>query len=387
MFATWPPDALRHWRRQVGKGKTLRISSLGEFGLIDLLAKGAPRSEKVRVGIGDDTALVATEPGMDYLLTCDMLYEGVHFRRSWYEGEGRAKLLGRKALGVNVSDIASKGGHPRFCLVTLGAEACLDAGFLRAVYDGLYELADECGVSVVGGDTVGLPQGLLLDVFLAGEVAPGAARLRSGARPGDAIAVTGEFGLARAGLQLLDHPLNRHGAPYAGPPHLAEEAIARQLATPVRLAEALTLMRVGPPHAMSDTSDGLANQVHHICRASGVGAVIDASAVPVAMATEAVARWAGRDPLDWALWGGEDYELMLTLHPGSVSQASKAVLALGATSLTVVGEVTEGESIVLVRPGGAREPLAFGGYDHFPAASAAPIMAAPSADRGPVEAG
>lgn len=352
----------------------MRISSLGEFGLIDLLARGAPQSERVLVGIGDDTALVAPEPGMAYLLTCDMLYEGVHFRRNWYSG--RPELLGRKALGVNVSDICGKGGRPRFCLVTLGAEASLDSGFLRGVYDGLYALARECGVSVVGGDTVGIPEGFMLDVFLVGEVKPGEARLRSAARPGDVIAVTGEFGLARAGLQLLDRPVNDDSVPFpgpfAGPRTLAEQACLRQLATPVRLAEALALQDCGAPRAMSDTSDGLANQVHHICRASGVGAVIDSAAVPIADATRAVAEWAGRDPLEWALWGGEDYELMLTIPPERFGAACGAVRALGATSLTPVGEITPGSSISIVHPGARAEPLAFAGFDHFPAGDGGP---------------
>jgi thiamine-monophosphate kinase len=307
------------------------------------------------------------------LLSCDMVVEGVHFRREWYREA--PELLGRKALAVNISDIASMGGRPRFCLVTLGADPGVPVEFLRRVYAGLVDLAGEWGVSLVGGDTVSLQGqggGLLLDVFITGEVEPGRALLRSGAKPGDLIAVTGDFGLARAGLELLELP------PEAGEGHIPgadrTAAIGRQLEPPVRLRESAALAALGPDgiHALSDTSDGLATQVHLICEASGVGALVHGDQVPVSPVTAQVARALSDDPLSWALFGGEDYELIAAIPPQHWGRAAAAVAAAGGgTALTAVGRFTAGRSIELQGAFGSKSPLAFGGWDHFSKASRA----------------
>lgn len=343
------------------------MSDLGEFGLIEYLREGAPCFAGVRVPIGDDAAVVTTAPGAQLLLTCDLLFEGVHFRRAWYRD--CPADLGRKALAVNISDIAAKGGHPRYCLVTLGTEPGMDATFLRGVYDGLYELARSWGISVVGWDTIRLPEGLLIDIALIGETTSSQTPLRCDARPGDLIAVTGCLGLAKAGLAVLD----LEGTPeqpcssrrlVGVPEHLLAEARAGQLVPPVRLREAWALAALGP-HAMSDLSDGLADQIHHICAASGVGALISATAVPVAPAAVAVARAFDASPVSWGLWGGEDYELVVTLAPEAIPAAQQAVMSAGGVPLTVVGQVTAHGAIELELPGGERMPLASGGFDHF----------------------
>lgn len=343
-----------------GGGRGRRLAQLGEFGLIDLLSRGAPAGEGVVTGIGDDAAVVRASPGVEWLLTCDLLHEGVHFRRRWYEAE--PWRLGHKALAVNLSDVAAKGGRPRYCLVTLGAGARVQPDFLREVYDGMYCLARRWGVSVVGGDTVALtdPEGMLLDLFLVGEVPAGRALLRSAARPGDLIAVTGRFGLARAGLALLEE-----AGPAAAEPGDWWEARCRQLGATVRLKEAWAVAGTGLVRCMSDTSDGLADQVHHICRRSGVGAVVEAARVPVGEEVRTVAGRLGADPLRWALWGGEDYELMLTVAPGDLEAVAAAVAAAGGVDLTVVGAITPGPEITLEWPEGRTEPLAFGGWEHF----------------------
>jgi len=351
----------------------LRLAQLGEFGLIDMLRRDAPQGSRVRVGIGDDTAVVTASAGTEWLLTCDVLAEGIHFRRRWYHG--CPAMLGRKALAVNLSDIASMGGRPRYALVTVAAGQDVAPEWLRQVYDGLYALAREWQVDVVGGDTSGLPaayqDGLVLDVFLTGEVTAGRALLRSGAQPGDVIAVTGQFGLARAGLALLDdHAADGSRLLAAAlPDEVRLAAVSRQLDAPVRLRQAWAAAETGLVRAMSDTSDGLANQVHHICRASGVGATLDAGAVPIGPAVRAVAPLWGADPLAWALWGGEDYELMLTVAPGDFAAVRDAVAhAAGQDSpgvLTPIGHVVDQGTIALVHPDGRAEPLAFGGWEHF----------------------
>ena len=344
----------------------MRIADLGEFGLIDLLRRGAPVGESVRVPIGDDAAVVAAPTGRDLLLTCDLLLEGAHFRKEWYAAQPGD--LGRKALGVNISDIAAKAGRPLYCLITLGAEDGTDVDFVRGIYDGLYDLAGKWGISVVGGDTVRTEAGLLLDVALIGETTTGHVPLRRDAQPGDLIAVTGQFGLARAGLFVLELasgvPAAAVGASDGASGQMIEVAKQGQLVPPVRLREAWALGRADV-HAMSDTSDGLADQVHHICRASGVGAIVEESLVPVHPATRAVAEWAGVPAADWAIWGGEDYELMVTLPPRGLQEASDAVAACGVTALTVVGVVTTEPEVKLKRQDGSVGLLRFGGYEHF----------------------
>jgi len=338
----------------------VELSGIGEMGLIRLLGRDAPRYAGVRVGIGDDTAVVRAQAGRDLLLTCDLMAEGVHFQREWYSG--CPELLGRKALAVNVSDIAGMGGRPLYCLVTLGVPPGLELDFIRRVYAGLYDLARECGVSVVGGDTVGFDGGMLLDVFLAGDVAAGGALLRSGARPGDLIVVTGDFGLARAGLELLK----------GGPPSWSQDlqegyaaaAVTRLLAPPVRLREASALAGTGLVHALSDTSDGLAAQVSLICEASGAGAVVDGALVPARPETRAVAGLAGASACDWALYGGEDYELIGAVRAEHVDLV-RAAMPRDAAPLAVVGGFTSDPAVMLRTPGGGLEPLGKAEYRHF----------------------
>jgi thiamine-monophosphate kinase len=336
----------------------------GEFELIRLLTGSLRGGADVRVGIGDDTAVVIPDCGRDLLLTCDMVADGVHFRRAWYESE--PERLGRKALAANLSDVASMGGTPRWCLVTLATERDVPTEFLRRAFAGLAGLAAAWGVSVVGGDTVRLESGLALDVFLVGEVKPGGALLRSGAQPGDLIVVSGDFGLARAGLELLEQ---------GGPEQVvcagldlqdSDTAKLRQLEPPVRLAEAHALASLGCVHALSDTSDGLATQVHLMCEASGVGAVVQGDNVPIAPETRLVAHAYGHDPLSWALFGGEDYELIAAVPPGEWARASEAVAAAGGAPLTVVGHFTAERDVLLERgTANTREQLIFGGWDHF----------------------
>jgi thiamine-monophosphate kinase len=344
----------------------VRLDQLGELGLIRLLSSRAMRQDPgVRVGVGDDAAVVLPCPGADLLLTCDALVEGIHFRRAWYAGH--PEKLGRKALAVNLSDVAAMGGWPRYCLVTLLAEPAMPLDFVLGVYDGLEGLARESGTTLVGGDTVRLESGFILDVFLVGEVESGAALLRSGARPGDLIAVTGDFGLARAGLEVLERgELEPSGKarPAAGAGDRAL-AVARQLEPPVRLGEARALAALGCLHALSDTSDGLSRQVRLIGEASQVGAVVEAGAVPVHPATARLAALHGLDPLDWALAGGEEYELIAALAPADLDQAQAAVAALGRTRLKPVGQFTAAPGFGLRGDGGRLTQLPDEGFEHF----------------------
>jgi thiamine-monophosphate kinase len=344
------------------------LTALGEFGLIARIRRRTRiRSAGAVVGIGDDAALLAVEAGDRLLVTADMLLDGVHFQWGW----GCFRELGRKAVAVNVSDIAAMGGRPGYALLGLGipsAGVTLDA--LDALLAGMEEEAEAHGVSLVGGDTCASRGGLVLSLTLIGFASPAGPVLRSGAKPGDGLWVTGTLGGAAAGLLALEEGF-RPGAPW--PERLArpawagtaeEAAIHAALAghlTPVpRVAAGQAL--VGRATAMIDVSDGIASDAGHLATEGRVGVRVEARQVPIHAGARVVGRLAGRDPLDLALRGGEDYELLFTAaaDPGPVLAAVAPGLAV-----TRIGEVTAEMGVALLDHGDGRvEPLG-GGFDHL----------------------
>ena len=344
------------------------LAALGEFGLIDLIRRQAVhRSPGTLLGIGDDAALLGVPEGRRLLVTIDMLLEGVHFERRW----GRPRELGRKALAVNVSDIAAMGGHPLYALLGLAIPPegpTLEE--LQALFTGMEGEAATYGVSLVGGDTCGSQSGLVLSVTLIGMAPDGAPLLRSGAKPGDGLWVTGRLGGSAAGLAALElglrpdteWPANLCRPAWLGPEEEAaiQAAISAHLTPTPRLRAGQTL--VGCATAMIDVSDGVASDVGHLCRESGVAARVLASSLPIHPGARMVARLTGRDALEFALRGGEDYELLFTAPTDPRSLVSGAVPDLAVTR---IGEVEGGEPIPrLVEPGGREGPLT-GGFDHL----------------------
>ncbi|MGH2785269.1 MAG: thiamine-phosphate kinase [Actinomycetota bacterium] len=329
---------------------------LGEFGLIErLVARLGVPGEGVLIGPGDDAAAVRSAPTT--LATADLLLEGVHFDLAF----SSPVEVGWKALAANVSDIAAMGGVPRYALVSLGAPASTPAATLESLYEGLGECAQAFGVSIVGGDTVGSDV-LIVSVALLGDAGPAGSVRRGGARPGDVVCVTGAIGGAGAGLRLL-RAANvdpEAAALLAKHPGLAE---AHRRPTP-RPREGQAAASVGAT-AMIDVSDGLAADLGHICDASKLGVELRTSSVPVAEGVEDVARWAGVDPVELALGGGDDYELVIALPAAQVSALSDA---LAPTRVTPIGELGGTERVVLGADG-SRRPLAVPGWDHFGAGS------------------
>ncbi|MBI5955807.1 MAG: thiamine-phosphate kinase [Chloroflexi bacterium] len=333
------------------------ISEIGEFGLIGRIKEGTPLPRNgVVVGIGDDVAVLRAAEGRYLLATCDIQVEGVHFLKdkiSPYQ-------LGRKAVAINVSDIASMGGQPRYLLVSLNLSADATVEYTDALYQGLWEEAGRFGVDIVGGNVSRSPAGTIIDVFLLGEAEPEGLLLRSGARPGDLILITGELGNSAAGLTLLLNP------DISCPEEHAGAVKAAHLTPTPRLKEGQLIARSKSASAMIDLSDGLASDITRICEASRVGATIWAQHIPISLATRAVAQLVGKDPLDLALFGGEDYELLLTAPPEKANELAAAVLPATGTPLTVVGEIApsqEGKTLVLKT--GERVPLEARGWDHF----------------------
>ncbi len=338
----------------------MKIKDIGEFSLINTLTKKirTPGCDSLLVGIGDDAAVFRMGGGRNLLVTCDMLVEGRHFLRDKITPE----QLGSKTLAVSLSDIAAMGGQPRFAVVSAGWPPELELEFAQGVYRGMGEMADEFSVSIIGGDTVNAPQ-IILDVAVIGEM-EGAPITRAGARPGDLIAVTGFLGASAAGLALLKEPDGKKAVDRLGE-ETKRELLRAHLEPRPRVKEVGLLLKCGPPSAMIDISDGLAGDLGHICKNSGVGALLKAPCLPISENVKAAAAALGGNFWDWALYGGEDYELLMTIPPGFLEAIKKAMDSLG-TNLSVIGEVLpKGEGIKILSKYGAVSQLEPRSFDHF----------------------
>lgn len=337
----------------------VRLGDVGELGLIRRIRESAgARVARVRTGIGDDAAVLEPAPGALLLATTDLVIEHVHFRRA----TSSPADIGWKALAVNLSDIAAMGGVPRWALVGLAVPEGTDVDDVDRFYAGMREAGAPHGIAVVGGDTCAAPDGWVAAVTVLGEHV-GSPRLRSAARPGHVVAVTGSLGRSTAGLRVLEaEPALGAAVPAA----VARDLTAAHRRPIARVAEGQWLAAQPAVHAMMDLSDGLATDLGHVCRESGVGARVRADRVPVSEATRQAARALGEDVLGWAISGGEDYELLVALDAGEAARVAAGLLAATGTPLTLVGEITgPGEPMpIFVDERGTA--LAMGpGYEHF----------------------
>ena len=326
----------------------MTLRDLGEFGLIDLIRGKTPRARGVRLGIGDDAARVST-PDDSLLVTSDLLVEGVHFNRDWIS----MRDLGHKSLTASLSDIAAMGGRPAYFLLSL-ALPDLPTQQAAALVRGVHAAAAEHRVALAGGDTCAADR-MVIDVFLAG-FAPYGAVTRAGARVGDDIYVTGTLGDSALGLGLLADPRPEVSA------RDRNYLIRRHHHPTARVKTGMELARQGLARAMMDVSDGLAQDLGHVCRASGTGAVVRQDQVPL---SRAFVRAARAVDFTCALAGGEDYELLFT----AASDARKGVERVARRTgvpITRIGEcVPRKHGLTLVDPRGDRVPLTAPGYDHF----------------------
>jgi thiamine-monophosphate kinase len=313
-----------------------------------------PGARGVQRSIGDDAAVLAPSPGTSLIATTDLLIEDVHFRRRWAEPAD----IGWKAMAVNVSDIAAMGGTPRWALVALACPDSTRADEIEAFYEGALALCDAHGVVIVGGDTSSSPGGWTVNVTLLGEAVTPV--LRSTARPGHVIAVTGTLGRSAAGLAVLE----RDGAPAGVAPALLAEVTGAHLRPRPRATEARWLAGAGGLTAMMDLSDGLATDLTRLVTESRVGATIRTAQLPIAAATRAVAAALTHDPHAWATGGGEDYELLVTCEPGAFERLRGGLVHSQGTPLTAVGEITAGEGVRWVDAEG-REVAVAAGFEHF----------------------
>jgi thiamine-monophosphate kinase len=347
------PAALRHDQSSSTKSEFDFIASLRQR-----VNASALKSESLIAGIGDDAAVFRSSSGKENVITADLLVEDIDFRRSTTP----PFLLGHKALAVSLSDIAAMGARPLWSLISIGVpEDVWQTKFVDHFYGGLLELANHYGVQLIGGDTSRTNENIVIDSVVAGECAAGTAVMRSGARPGDQIFVTGSLGAAAAGLRLIER-----GA------HLAEQNLAdedsqkldhvliRQLRPEPRVGWGIVLGEERLATAMIDLSDGLSSDLNRLCEASGVGASIDSSLLPIDSRVVELCGRRALDPLQLALHGGEDFELLFTVKSADVARLPRKV---DGVEIKRIGEVTTGGVKILE---GARVwELKPGGWIHF----------------------
>ena len=307
--------------------------------MLDRLARRQVKDRDLVVGVGDDCAIVRTVAHSYQLITTDMLVEDDHFSLKWFS----AYQIGQKLVEANVSDIICKGGRPRFAFLSMCLRSDTSYEWLKDFYQGLDDALARHQISLAGGDTT---HGAILvfNLTLTGEIEPHLIRLRSQAQVGDLICVTGKLGGSAAGLSLLRAGLEGYLDDYLKPQ--------------ARTYEEGKLI-ASYAHATIDVSDGLASEVGHLARESKTGAVIFAEKVPLSWHTIEAGQRLNLDPLDFALYGGEDFQIVFTISPPNLN-----LLQNKFRDFEVVGEILPLSEGVFLSKNGLREPLKKG-YDHF----------------------
>ncbi len=334
------------------------IKDVGENRLVSrfrALASGTLGPD-VAVGPGDDAAVINSADDRLLLLACDMMVEDIHFRWDW----ASPRQVGWKAMVQNLSDIAAMGGRPTAAVASLAAPGGLSEEVAAGIAEGLASAASRYGAALVGGDLVGSPGPVVVDVAITGWVERECLLLRRGAKPGDALLVTGRLGVAAAGLAAREQALQEVGS------SLLAEAIRAHHEPRPRLAQARAIARTGKATAMMDLSDGLAEDLPRLCQQSGVGARVRAETIPIHRACCHVANRLGLNDLRLAVSGGEDYELLFTCPPGAVAEVAAAVSDTADTQVTVIGEIVAEEEVTILDGDGRELPLGKG-FDHFAA--------------------
>ncbi len=327
-----------------------RISDIGEFGLIERIRRSQQgRGRAVLLGIGDDAAVFRLSPGHVGVATTDTLVEGRHFDLRYYS----YRDLGWKAMAANLSDIAAMGGRPLLVLAALTLTCRQSLVDVELLYQGMRGLTARFDVPIAGGDIV-RGRDLSLTLTVIGQCPKSRLGKRSGARPGDAVLVTGTLGASQAGLELLHSKIRIHNSKW----------VEKHLRPEPRVREGMALAQRFRLGGLIDISDGLSSELWHLSQESRVAIVIDQGALPVAPEALAAARMLSRDPLQYCLHGGEDYELLFTLAPADAARA-KALMSKLGTRCSVIGQVVKGRGVFLSGRDGKLGKLKAEGYSHF----------------------
>ena len=343
---------------------------MNEFDFIkkirELAQERGPSSGLVR-GIGDDAAVLKSFVGSDVVVSTDLLVEDIDFRRD----ATRPNFLGHKGLAVSLSDIAAMGARPRWACLSIGVPSDVwESEFLDQFYQGFFQLADRYGVKLIGGDLSRTPEKIVIDSIAIGECLLEHEVFRSGSKPGDQIYVTGFLGDAAAGLRLIEHGARLHSETIEQPGqhspdyYSIDQLLLSHLRPEPRVGWGLLIGDQQLATAMIDISDGLSSDLNHLCDESKVGALIDASRIPIdARVTELCGRRA-LDPLMLALHGGEDFELLFTVKSENVAKLPTRV---DGVSITRIGEIKEASEGVRISEGPRVWNLEPGGWEHFKA--------------------
>ncbi len=311
------------------------LRDIGEFGFIDRIAAMLSASPEVIEGVGDDCAVLRVGD-RTLLVTCDLSMENVHFRR----GAAAPEDIGWKAAAAGLSDIAAMGGVPQFLLTSVAAPAETDADELEGIYRGVVDAAQHCGATVVGGDVTRSTGGIVLDVMVIGEAPEGRYKLRSGAKPGDMLAVTGWPGRSAAGLEALEKGID---APTLVRAHYHPEP---------RIREGQWLCAREDVHAMIDVSDGVVQDAGRLAERSSLGVAMTSASVAVDPELAALCTETGKSIQDYVFTGGEAYELAFAIDPATCGETLASfrkesglpVVILGQFSDTFDGVLIDGET-------------------------------------------
>jgi thiamine-monophosphate kinase len=340
----------------------MKLSDLGEFGLIDRIRKlSQGKTSSPGIGIGDDAAALTISPSQAMLVTTDLLIEDIHFNLSYTDYYS----LGWKSAAVNLSDIAAMGGLPRFCLTALGIPRGVSAEHILDFYRGFNRLLRLHKTELVGGDTCSSGRGLFISVTAIGEARPRRIIARSGALPGDAIFVTGTLGDSAAGLEMLRVRNSEFGVRNKKRKTVPSQAatgrlVERHLRPVPRVAQGLAIANSGCASAMIDVSDGLSSDLFHICEQSKAGAEIFADRIPLSVSLRRVSVGLSKSILEYALYGGEDYELLFTVPRRNLRKLRSLKMPI-----TEIGTITTGRTMCMRDDAGKKRTLKPKGFDHF----------------------
>ncbi len=336
-----------------------------EYEIIEWISARCTPSPSLLLGIGDDAAVIQPDPNSQLLVTTDTLVEGVHFTIKDRGKRGQRGLYGAEDLGIkaavaNLSDIGAMGGRPRWAFLNLAVPKDVGIAFTKAVVDGLARSLQEYGCIVAGGDTVASPGPMMISVTIVGETGGRGWLSRSGARPGDLILCSGWLGESAAGLHIFSEG-------YSSTPPLPRRVrmhlISRHLRPTPRVDLGRALLEARAASSCIDVSDGPATDVAHICRQSGVKAILDCASLPISRALKMAGRFWGISPLEWCLGGGEDFELIWTVPKERLGVSIATATRILGRRPFIIGTIEEGEGVFLSTSRGTKE-VTLQGYEH-----------------------
>lgn len=333
------------------------VADIGEFGLIDRIQKILPEVDRkdLILGIGDDTAVIQIDENRVQLITCDIQVENQHFR---FENISPYQL-GRRAMAVNLSDIAAMGGKPTFALVSLGFPKSFALPDFDDLFKGMRDQLAQFSAFIIGGNLSNTEKDLIIDITIMGEVSPKQFLTRKGARTGDRIFVTEQLGGSGAGLYILE----KYGKEY---PQEFDHLVQKHLQPIPRIEIAQRIAQAGFATAMIDVSDGIASDLYHICTMSGVGAEIHQDQLPLPSPIRQIEEVTGKTATQLALSAGEDYELLFTVKEDTPDFEIELIARETGVAISEIGRIVSKEmGYYLINSQGNRVAIQPEGWDHF----------------------